>query len=141
MGLVPALTRLLDNFTDETGIHFTTDFPKQIQISSDANICLFRIVQGALMNVYKHAEASTVEVSLQRVNNTIILAVVDNGKGFDISKGLPWVYNQNKLGLLSMKERVSAIGGNLVIDAAIDRGCRIEAEIPLSDKEDNNGKD
>ncbi|MBT4091081.1 MAG: GAF domain-containing sensor histidine kinase [Deltaproteobacteria bacterium] len=131
LGLIPALKRLLNNFMEQQEIKVIADFPKQSQISSDINICLFRIVQEALMNIYKHAKADTVAVNLREENNQISLVVKDDGRGFDISKGFHWVKDSNKLGLLSMKERVEAVTGTLVIDSSMGQGCRIEATIPL----------
>lgn len=132
MGLMPALKRHIDNFKQETGIRVTAHLTKKVKIFSEANICLFRVAQEALTNVHKHAETKTVEVILQEKDGNAILVVADNGKGFDMPQGTPWKKSQNKLGLLSMKERVEAIGGTLVINAGINRGCRIEAKVPLN---------
>ncbi|MCP4577581.1 MAG: GAF domain-containing sensor histidine kinase [Deltaproteobacteria bacterium] len=131
MGLVPALKRYFDNFHKEKGIRVTSHFPKHMQFSSEVSLCLFRVAQEALMNVYKHAETKTAEVTLKIEDGNIILMVSDNGKGFDISKSSPWKMIQNKFGLLSMKERIEAEGGSLFIHSGINQGCRIEAKIPL----------
>ena len=132
MGLVPALKRHIDNFMQETGIRVTVHLPKKVHISSEANICLFRIAQEALMNVYKHAGTNTAEVNLRKEDGKVHLSISDNGKGFDFSQGSPWIKDHNKMGLLSMKERVETARGTFLIHAAINRGCRVEAEIPLS---------
>jgi len=131
MGFVPALKRQIEDFTQETGIKVIANLPKRVNLSSQMSICLFRVAQEALMNVYKHAEAMTVQVSLQKKDGDIILVVADDGKGFDMSKGTFLTKNQNTLGLLSMRERLEAIGGRLVIHSEISQGCRIEAKIPL----------
>jgi signal transduction histidine kinase len=141
MGLVPALKRFFDNFMHETGIRVKTHLLNKIQMPSGGNICLFRVAQEALMNVYKHAKVNTVEVILKKNYGNIILVVDDKGKGFDMSQGAPWIMDQNKLGLLSMKERVEALGGTLVINAEINRGCRIEANIPLNAEASHNAED
>ena len=131
MGLVPALKRHIDNFIRETNIQVTARLPRSIRIPSEMNICFFRVAQEALTNIYKHADTEFAGVELKREDGSVILVVEDRGKGFDISQGSYWMKDQNKLGLLSMKERVEAVGGTLVIATAIDEGCRVEAKIPV----------
>jgi len=131
MGLVAALKRHTENFKRETGIHIITHLPKSIQISSEANICLFRIAQESLMNIYKHSGAKTAELALRKEDGNAILIISDGGKGFDISQGLPWMKDKNKLGLLSMKERVETVGGTLSLKSKTNCGFRVEAKIPI----------
>ena len=131
MGLVPALKRHIENFEKETGIRVRTQLPKRVQTSSEVNICLFRVAQEALTNIYKHAEAKTAEFQLQKKDDDLILVVTDAGKGFDGARGIPWMKDTSRLGLLSMKERLEALGGTLKIHAGMNRGCRVEAKIPL----------
>lgn len=131
MGLVPALKRHIENFVKETGIRVRTQLPKRVQTPSEVNICLFRVAQEALTNIYKHAEAKTAEFQLQKKDDDLILVVTDAGKGFDGARGIPWMKDTSRLGLLSMKERLEALGGTLKIHAGMNRGCRVEAKIPL----------
>ncbi len=131
-GIIPALKHLLDNYTKETGITVSAQLPEEIQLPSDVKICLFRILQEGLTNVYKHADTETAEVILKEKNNNIILLLSDNGKGFDMSRAASLVKDQNKLGLLSMNERVEGIGGTFSIHSEINRGCKIEAKIPFT---------
>jgi signal transduction histidine kinase len=139
IGLVPALSRFLDNYSKETGIRVSAQLPELVQIIPDIRICLFRIAQEALKNVYKHANTYVAEVILKEKDGNIILIISDQGKGFDMAQGPPGTKNQNKLGLLSMKERVEAAGGTLLIDSRIHGGCRIEAKIPLKSSGDPDG--
>jgi len=131
IGLVPAIKRFIKIYTKETGIRISARLTEQIQVSPDLAICLFRIIQEALTNVYKHANAKTAKVILQKKDGNIILVVSDDGKGFDSSREASWVEDQNKLGLLSMKERTTATGGILSIYSKIHKGCQIEAKIPF----------
>jgi two-component system sensor histidine kinase DegS len=131
MGLVPALKRHIENFGQETGIRVATRLPKSIQISSEVNICLFRIAQESLMNIYKHSGAKTAQLALRKEDGIAILTISDGGKGFDISQGPPWMKDKNKLGLLSMKERVETVGGTLDIQSKANHGFRVEARIPI----------
>ena len=141
MGLIPALERHVDSFSSETGIRVEARFPKKLQLSSEVNICLFRVAQEALMNVYKHAETNAVEVDLRKENGNILFTVSDEGKGFPVSSNLPLARDQNRLGLLSMKERVESIGGKVVIDAGTGRGCSILVTIPYSAEQSHDGQD
>ncbi len=132
MGLVPALKQHIENFMRETGIVVHSHLLQKIQVPSDVSICLFRVAQEALTNIYKHANATTAEVTLKHMNGTLHLIVADYGKGFDLSQGGTWKKGQSHLGLLSMKQRIEAINGMLVIDTDMNKGCRIEAKVPLS---------
>ncbi len=141
MGLIPALERHVDSFSRETGIRVDARFPKKLQLSSEVNICLFRVAQETLMNVYKHAETDAAEIDLRTENGNILFTVSDQGRGFVVSSHTPLVKDQNKLGLLSMKERVESIGGKVVIDAGTDRGCSIQVTIPYSAEQPHDGQD
>ena len=130
MGLVPALKRHIVNFEQETGIRVAFQLSKNLQLCSETSICLFRIAQEGLMNIYKHSDTKSAELVLRKEDGNIILVIADNGKGLDMSLGAPWIKNQNKLGLLSMRNRIEAIGGTLVIKSEANRGFRIEAKVP-----------
>ena len=89
MGLVPALERFFDGFAKERGICVAFHFPEDLPLPSGISLCLFRVAQEALMNVYKHGETGRAEVSLRKEEGRIVFTVTDNGKGFDFSKGSP----------------------------------------------------
>ncbi|MEW6442322.1 MAG: GAF domain-containing sensor histidine kinase [bacterium] len=132
MGLVPALKRHFQSFSEETGIRVKARLPRKTQLPVGVNICLFRIAQEALMNVYKHAETREVEVALGKRNGRMVFVVADKGRGFDPAKTTaPGRSDLSRLGLLSMRERIESEGGSLQIRAAERRGCRIEAMIPI----------
>ncbi len=130
MGLVPALEQHVEGFTKETGIQVAARFPRKLELSSEVNICLFRVAQEALMNVYKHAETDFAEVELRTENGGILFTVTDRGKGFFVTSTVPSTKDRKRLGLLSMKERVESIGGKVEIDAGTGRGCSIRVTIP-----------
>ncbi|PWB67133.1 MAG: hypothetical protein C3F14_02915 [Deltaproteobacteria bacterium] len=131
IGLVPALKRHVDYFTRETGIQLTVNLTKKIHLPPEANICFFRIAQEALTNVYKHSGADHAELSLKAEKGQIVMVVEDKGRGFDLSEGASPVKDHHKLGLLSMKERMIAVGGRLVIRTSHNGGCRVEAYVPI----------
>lgn len=132
VGLVPALKRLFDSYIADTGIKINSQLPPKISLPSESSICLFRTVQEALTNVYKHSNANLLEVTLKEKDNNIELIVSDNGKGFEMYPTPPWAKNPNKLGLLLIKERVSLSGGTVVINSDLNMGCKLLINIPLT---------
>jgi signal transduction histidine kinase len=141
MGLVPALERHVESFSRETGIDVRTCLPENLELSSEANICLFRVVQEALMNVYKHAETNEAEIRLRSENGNILLTVSDRGKGFMPVSHIPLGGAKSRLGLLSIKERIESIGGRVGIEAGMRQGCSIRITIPYGAGQGSNGQD
>jgi len=131
MGLVPALRKHIRNFENKTGIMVTTDIQHNIHLSSEENTCLFRVVQEALSNIYKHAGTERAKVSMYKNENTVVLVIEDDGKGFDIRKHFA-SKNKEKLGLIFIRERLKALGGLMKILTGENHGCKIEATLFLS---------
>ena len=131
LGLVAALKRHIENFSQETGIRVNTRLPARLQLSSEQNICLFRMVQEALMNVYKHANVNTAEVILKKGAGAVRLSVADRGRGFENPPNAAAPGHEQKLGLLILRERVESVGGRLSLQTTVNGGCRLEAVIPV----------
>ena len=89
-------------------------------------LCLFRVVQEALQNAIKYSQAREVAVHLAGSPIGLTLSVVDDGITFDVE--VMWAKG---LGLVSMKERLEAIGGFLDIRSSPGCGTRVEATVPL----------
>jgi signal transduction histidine kinase len=132
LGLIPTLHSLMKDFSKRTGlrVHFTA-FAGAEQLDSTRRTALFRLVQSALSNVARHAQASQVEVSIRKRTGTVHLVIKDNGKSFDLERVLQGK-NNNRLGLIGMRERVEMVGGNLAIESAPGCGTTIRAEIPAT---------
>ncbi|MDP8950896.1 MAG: PAS domain S-box protein [Actinomycetota bacterium] len=94
--------------------------------SSEAKETVYRIAQEALHNIVKHARASNVEIAMNCDPERIILQVSDDGVGFDAGEDFP-----GHLGLRSMRERASHLGGTLEVETEPGRGTRIQARIPI----------
>ena len=86
---------------------------------------LYRVAQEALQNTVRHARANTVELRLSEIEEALVLAVCDDGVGFDPDGSFP-----GHLGLQSMRERVAGLGGTLQIQSALGAGTCICARIP-----------
>ena len=96
------------------------------------NITVYRIVQEALTNIWNHADATQASVNLLRIGGKnsakdyLLLGVQDNGKGYNPSQ------KPSGLGLLGMRERAIAVGGELVVHSIPSNGTQIEVKLPLS---------
>jgi signal transduction histidine kinase len=88
----------------------------------------YRIVQEALTNVAKHAQATTCRVYLQRLATTILITIEDNGIGFDLAETQQ--PGRRGLGLISVRERVSQLRGTVRIETAPGKGTRLTVELP-----------
>ena len=127
LGLVPAIDRLARSF-GESGLQ--VDVLANIggeRLPEAVETTLYRIVQEAVTNVAKHAEASRLSITLTRKGSSVVVIVEDDGKGFDASAG-----PSDGLGLLGMRERLALVGGTLRIETAVDSGTTIAAEVPVS---------
>ena len=97
------------------------------QVSSDISLCLFRVLQEALHNAAKHSGVQHFEVRLTGADGQIHLLVSDAGKGFDLEAARAG----RGLGLVSMGERLTLVGGDVAIDTQPGRGTRIHARAPV----------
>jgi signal transduction histidine kinase len=125
LGLTPALQALTSDVAD----HARLDVELQAgdlggALPPDLEVVIYRVVQEALTNVVRHAEARHVRVCVERRDGDIVVAVEDDGRGLDGSR-LP------QLGLLGMRERVTGLGGRLEVGARAQGGTRVEATMPL----------
>lgn len=131
LGLAAALA----NFVKEWSKHFS--IPAQFHSTGmdkdrpapEVEINLYRIAQEALNNTCKHAQASRVDVLLERHDGSVVLIVEDDGVGFD-----PQAKERadRRLGLLGMRERAGLVGGTLEIESAPNQGTTIFARVPVS---------
>jgi PAS domain S-box-containing protein len=133
LGLIPALHTFMKHFRAETGIRVSLSaFAAVEQLHGDKRTVLYRVAQEALTNVARHAQASQVEVKLQKLDGAVCLTVTDDGKGFR-TEGVVQTKKAKRLGLLGMKERLEIVGGNLTITSAPGKGSIILAQVPLID--------
>jgi two-component system, NarL family, sensor kinase len=90
---------------------------------------LYRIAQEALTNVAKHAEATALRMTLERVDDTLVLSILDDGTGFD-PNAAPTDRRRGGFGLIGMHERARLLGGQLEVTSAPDEGTRIDVRVP-----------
>ena len=131
LGLVPALRGLAQDFSRVHGLPVRFSSDELGAISPDVELCLFRVAQEALSNVVKHSGASHAEVRLCGANGSksVRLTVDDDGKGFDPAK-----IQTDSLGIISMRERLRLVGGELRIVSGRPAGTRVEVSVPVGDE-------
>jgi two-component system sensor histidine kinase UhpB len=124
LGLVSALTELTTTFGRVTGIRVDRRFDRLLpELEPDTELAVYRIAQESLTNVARHAQASRVTVTLEGGTDSVVLRVVDDGRGF---AGEPEEHG----GLRSMRERALLIGAALAIKQASPRGVDVRLEVP-----------
>jgi len=128
LGLVPTLKKYLstiEEYNGDTTISFTFIGSEQ-RIPSKFEVALFRMVQEAVQNALKHAEAREITVKLEISRNHVTVIVKDNGKGFDIREK-----KKDSFGLIGMRERVDLLDGNLTIDSSVGAGTIVMIQVPI----------
>ena len=135
LGLVAGLQSLCrDTSTQrELRVTFTHD-PMPPSIDEHISLCLYRIVQEALHNVVRHSQSSEARVSVTCDDRHISLRVADAGIGFDQAH-IP----DAGLGLVSMRERVASLNGQLAIHAAPGSGTTVTVRLPISPRQNTDG--
>lgn len=129
LGLIPTLRKLAQDFEDKTKIHTLFEVTgKEIRLSSSMEAAIYRLLQEALSNVHKHAEASRVSIVLSYMNDKLQISVNDNGKGF---KRKPDNDDQAHYGIIGMYERVDLLEGTIDIQSEPGKGTGIKIQIPL----------
>jgi signal transduction histidine kinase len=125
-GLVAALTRQVAILRARYKLAVEADLADEPALSLEQKQALYRIAQEALHNIIKHARASIVVLRLARQESEIVLEVRDNGRGFDPTSLFP-----GHLGLHSMRERATKMGGTLTIESPPGQGTCLRVQIPL----------
>jgi len=126
MPFVEVLRHTSERFEERTGTLTSLRAPGDLRLSDEVALCVLRVIQEALTNIGRHAEAIEVGISLIYDDGRVILEVVDDGIGFD-----PDDVPSPGLGLRSMKERFRFLGGTLTIVAEPGNGTRIRGVIPI----------
>ena len=127
LGLVEALRTECERLVRQGQLHLTARLePLPDVVGKDAALCLFRVAQGALNNVVRHSGARAAAVELRPMDGGVLLAVRDDGAGFDPgSRG-----TGRSLGLASMRERVRLVNGTLDVESAPGHGTAVVAWVP-----------
>ncbi len=131
LGLVPALRSLVSGLSDARiaadlkVVGDATRFPSEVETT------LFRIVQEAVNNIRKHAEATEASVTVAFTGDRVNLTIEDNGKGFSQTENVDALPRSGKLGLAGIQERVRLLGGTFEIVSAPGKGTRLIVVVPV----------
>jgi two-component system, NarL family, sensor histidine kinase UhpB len=126
LGLVSALTELARKFAGQSGLRIERRFADDLPpLSDEAELTVYRVAQESLTNVARHAQASRVEVALEPGAGSVVLRVVDDGRGMDETAAL-----DGHGGLRGMRERAVLVGGALAVKRAREGGVEVRLEVP-----------
>ena len=127
LGLLPALEFLAQKVAKRAGVDVSVRGDSGARLPAAVETALYRIVQEALNNAIRHAAARSVRIELQCTPYTVKCSVCDDGRGFDANRPP----HTQGLGLIGIRERVSALGGSLRLVTEPLNGTTIQTEIPL----------
>jgi signal transduction histidine kinase len=126
-GIVPAVRWQASELSRRTGT------PVELQIDGNfdgladvGRTCLYRVVQEALTNCARHAQATTIQITMEGNKESVCLSIRDDGLGFDTGRA------KTGLGLIGIEERVKELGGSLAVRSWPNRGTLLRVEIPLA---------
>jgi signal transduction histidine kinase len=140
LGLLPALRGHIHAFEERTGIQTKLVVRgKSARLKPDVETTIFRIVQEALTNVFRHAAAASASVEIAFAGDSVRLSVADDGRGFDVSTALAGGDGRAAWGLLGIQERASLVGGAAEIVSAPGQGTTLLITIPQPFREAENG--
>ncbi|GAB4560942.1 MAG: hypothetical protein Kow0047_07900 [Anaerolineae bacterium] len=128
LGLEAAIRELVRERLGCAGIRCEVRFEDVGKLSPETEVVLFRLVQEAVTNIARHAEASAARVEVHKSDANLIIVVEDNGVGFDPQHLLGI---EQSFGLRGMAERAALLGGAFQIDSAPGKGTRIRVEVPI----------
>ena len=130
LGLMPAVRELITQFEHQSNIKTEIKISgEEKHFAPEAEMLVYRIIQEALNNVWRHSAAMTVSISIDFGKDSVTIGVKDDGKGFVIGEDLRFV-EAGKIGLAGMQERAELLGGNLSIQSNVGRGTLVLLLVP-----------
>jgi signal transduction histidine kinase len=140
LGLIPALHTFMKDFMKRTGVRASlTAYTAVNQLPIGQSAVLYRVALEALNNVAIHAQASAVEVQINKLPEWICLTITDDGKSFDVKRVLR-TKGDGRLGLLGMRERLQMVGGKFSIKSTPGQGTTVTARIPSNTEKVGQGR-
>ncbi|WKZ69818.1 MAG: hypothetical protein QY331_00955 [Melioribacteraceae bacterium] len=132
-GFVNSIHALCNDFNNhmKIDVEFFTNLEESFKISEESGNNIYRFIQEALWNVRKHSDANSALVILVTQDDSLIIRIEDDGKGFEVEDILH-SSNSRRMGLKSMEERILFLQGKFSIKSMIKDGTKIKAVIPLS---------
>jgi two-component system sensor histidine kinase DegS len=129
IGLVPTLRQYTRDYSEQFDVPVELNVPENMNLSANQELVVFRIIQEALQNIHKHAEASSIAINIQqRSGGPFTLTIGDNGKGFDLKSVR--TASPSSSGLVGMRERAATVGGTLKVDSKSGIGTTVTLVLP-----------
>jgi len=132
LGIMNAIESIISKISKSTETYFSKEidkidnlFPKEMEIH------VYRIIQEALNNIIRHAEANNVSIKIKKSNHAVYIYIKDDGKGFDYNKCAAGLSQSKGLGLAGIAERVKILEGELSFDSVLNKGTTIKIKIPI----------
>jgi len=131
LGLVAAAEWLATDVSGYSGIATRVSvIGSERRLNEEVELVLFRVTQEALRNVWRHAEATEVEITVEFEDNKVRISVTDNGKGFNLPQRMGDLAKYGRLGLAGMEERAGLVGGTLTVQSQPGVGSTVSVELP-----------
>ncbi|MBA7685651.1 hypothetical protein ES703_94076 [subsurface metagenome] len=132
LGLLPALEWMAEDMEKNYGTKAHVEVIGNARsLPTEVQLLLFRIAQEALTNIRRHAKASTAMVKLEFGDDTIMMTVSDNGKGFELPPRIEDLASVGRLGLMGISERARLLHGTLEIKSEPNKGTQVVVKLPL----------
>ena len=132
LGLLPSLEWLASNVREHSGIDVNiVSNGDQRRLTSEKELVLFRIAQEALSNIWRHSQATAVQITIEFEESKTRITIRDNGRGFSVPSGMGDLAKEGKLGLAGMQERAKLLGGFVTVDSELGKGTVVIVEAPV----------
>ena len=130
-GFMDIVSELIENQTKAYGLTYEFNYTDDISwdfVSNKTKINIYRIIQESMQNIYKHANAKTIKISISLEKDVICLDIIDDGEGFDTSK------SKKGIGLKNMTSRVEEINGKITFTSQSGNGTTVNVKIPYNNQ-------
>lgn len=130
-GFVDIVSELIENQTQAYGLTYDFNYTDDISwdsVSNKTKINIYRIIQESMQNIYKHANAKHIKISISLEKDVICLDIIDDGEGFDTSK------SKKGIGLKNMTSRVEDINGKITFTSQSGNGTTVNVKIPYNNQ-------
>jgi PAS domain S-box-containing protein len=136
LGLVSTVYQYCEDFAEQSGlsVDFHSAGMDNLQLDSNIEINVYRLIQEGLNNIKKHAKAKDVFIRLVASSPNVILRIEDDGRGFDVEERMARISNEKRMVLRNMEERVRLLQGRMFIQSRPTRGTKILIEFPYKER-------
>ncbi len=131
LGLGPAIRWYAETHLEELGVAVTVEIEPVNRMPEHIEVSLFRVIQEAINNIGKHANAKHAHIRLARQDSKVSVMISDDGKGFNADRVMESSVHGNNVGLLGMQERVRLLNGSIQIHSQEGAGTEISIDIPI----------